>query len=163
MKIFNNPNLYDFQEASRAVENNDGYCPCELTKTADTKCMCKAFREQTSSGFCHCRRFYKVEKLPIITLCGSTRFKDEFFKKLKYFTLQGYIVLLPGAFGHAGDDEVYEANNKAKLDEMHRTKIEMSDAIYIINKNGYIGESTQKEIEWALSLGKQVIYMEENK
>ena len=42
------------------VERNDGYCPCAVFKTPDTKCMCKEFREQTVPGLCHCGRFEKV-------------------------------------------------------------------------------------------------------
>ena len=42
------------------VEANDGYCPCAIWKTPNTKCMCKEFREQTTTGECHCGRFEKV-------------------------------------------------------------------------------------------------------
>lgn len=44
------------------VEQNNGYCPCAIVKTEDTKCMCKEFREQTESGVCHCGRFIKVKE-----------------------------------------------------------------------------------------------------
>ena len=43
------------------VAANNGYCPCLVQKTEDTKCMCKDFREQTTPGKCHCGRFEKVE------------------------------------------------------------------------------------------------------
>lgn len=46
------------QEVLQALKDNGGYCPCRLVKTADTKCMCKEFREQTS-GYCHCGLYYK--------------------------------------------------------------------------------------------------------
>lgn len=46
------------QEVLQALKDNDGYCPCRLEKTADTKCMCKEFREQ-ASGYCHCGLYYK--------------------------------------------------------------------------------------------------------
>lgn len=42
-----------------AVEANDGYCPCMVERSPDTKCMCLEFREQ-ESGLCHCGRFEKV-------------------------------------------------------------------------------------------------------
>lgn len=42
----------------KALNDNDGYCPCRVQKTKDTKCMCKEFREQTS-GECHCGLYYK--------------------------------------------------------------------------------------------------------
>lgn len=45
------------------------------------------------------------------------------------------------------------------LDDMHKAKIDMSDAVYVINRNGYVGDSTLSEIEYANSTGKEVIYM----
>lgn len=47
------------KEMQEAVRANNGYCPCELHKTPDTKCMCKAFREQTGPGACHCGLYIK--------------------------------------------------------------------------------------------------------
>lgn len=44
------------------VDANNGYCPCAIEHTPDTKCMCKAFREQPKPGLCHCRRYEKVEE-----------------------------------------------------------------------------------------------------
>ena len=43
-----------------AVRANDGYCPCAVFKTPDTKCVCKDFREQKEPGPCHCGRYEKV-------------------------------------------------------------------------------------------------------
>ncbi len=62
MKIIKNPNTEIYNEVTRAVEENDGYCPCELQRTADTKCICKAFREQKHSGECYCGRYIKKEE-----------------------------------------------------------------------------------------------------
>ena len=50
-------------------------------------------------------------------------------------------------------------SNKEMLDRIHKEKIRMSDAIYVINKDGYIGESTKQEIEFAKEFGKEVLYM----
>jgi hypothetical protein len=47
------------------------------------------------------------------------------------------------------------------LDEIHKRKIDLSDAIFVINKNGYIGNSTMSEIEYAKSKNKWVLYLEE--
>ena len=44
------------------VQRNNGYCPCAVVKNEDTRCICKAFREQTKPGLCHCGRFEKVEE-----------------------------------------------------------------------------------------------------
>lgn len=51
------------KEFKKLVNENDGYCPCAVFRTADTKCMCKAFREQRDPGPCHCGRFVKVVEL----------------------------------------------------------------------------------------------------
>ena len=106
-------------------------------------------------------------KYKVITLCGSTRFKDEFLRIQKELTLKGYIVLSVGLFGHSGDNEVWEnmdegtlTKTKEMLDDMHKRKIDMSDEIFVINVNGYIGESTKSEIEYAIKNGKKVNYLE---
>ena len=58
-KIVKNPDEAKYKEMSQAVKDNDGYCPCLLEKSEDTKCMCKDFREQDHEGLCHCKRFLK--------------------------------------------------------------------------------------------------------
>ena len=96
----------------------------------------------------------------IITLCGSTRFKDEFMEAQKELTLEGHIVISVGCFGHSDPDPRIEAN-KEMLDEMHFKKIDMADAIYVINVDGYVGKSTAREIEYAKSHDKLIIFHEE--
>ena len=109
-----------------------------------------------------------VGKYKVITLCGSTRFKDEFMEAQKRLTLEGNIVISVGLFGHAGDTEVWETmdegtltKTKEMLDDMHKRKIDMADEIYVINVGGYIGSSTKSEIEYARKTGKTVTYLEE--
>lgn len=101
-----------------------------------------------------------VGKYKVITLCGSTKFKDDFIREQKRLTLEGNIVLTVGMFGHSGDNEVWTENTKAMLDDMHKRKIDMADEIFVINKGGYIGSSTKSEIEYALKTNKKVVYME---
>ncbi len=101
------------------------------------------------------------KEFKIITLCGSTRFKDAFIEAQKRLTLEGNIVISVGLFGHSGDEEVWKENTKDMLDRMHLRKIDMADEIYVINVDGYIGDSTKKEIAYALSRGKKVSYLEE--
>lgn len=103
----------------------------------------------------------------IVTLCGSTKFKKEFLEIQKKLTLLGYIVISVGLFGHSGDNEVWEnmdegalTKTKSMLDDMYKRKIDLSDMIYVINVGGYIGESTRSEIEYAISTGKEVHYLE---
>ncbi len=101
-----------------------------------------------------------VGKFKVITLCGSTKFKDEYMKAQKDLTLQGNIVISVGLFGHSGDDEVWTEGTKEMLDNMHKRKIDMADEIFVINVGGYIGESTRSEIEYAIKNGKKVNYLE---
>ena len=98
----------------------------------------------------------------VITLCGSTRFKDAFLAAQKRLTLEGNIVISVGLFGHSGDAEAMNADTKAMLDDMHKRKIDMADEIYVINVGGYIGESTRSESEYARATGKTVRFLEEN-
>ena len=99
-------------------------------------------------------------KYKVITLCGSTRFKDEFLEAQKRLTLEGNIVISVGLFGHSGDAEVWADGVKEMLDDMHKRKIDMADEIFVINVGGYIGSSTRSEIEYALAHGKTVNYLE---
>lgn len=70
-------------------------------------------------------------KPKVITLCGSTKFKNEFEQKNKELTLAGNIVISVGLFGHSGD--IITAYQKLMLDDLHKRKIDMADAIYVIN------------------------------
>ena len=104
-----------------------------------------------------------VGKYKVITLCGSTRFKDAFIEAQKRLTLEGNIVISVGLFGHSGDDEVWTDGIKEMLDDMQKRKIDMADEIYVINVGGYIGSSTRSEIEYAEDTGKVVLYLEQVK
>ena len=103
-----------------------------------------------------------VGNYKVITLCGSTRFKDAFLQAQKRLTLEGNIVISVGLFGHSGDTEVLTEGVKEMLDDMHKRKIDMADEIFVINVGGYIGSSTRSEIEYARSTGKIVRYLEES-
>lgn len=96
----------------------------------------------------------------IVTLCGSTKFKDEFMRVQKELTLKGYIVISVGCFGHSGD--VFTDEQKIMLDDMHKRKIDMADEIFVINVDGYIGNSTKSEIEYAEAHDKKVNYLTDN-
>ena len=101
-----------------------------------------------------------VGKYKVITLCGSTRFKDAFMEAQKRLTLEGNIVISVGLFGHSGDEEVWAPGAKEMLDDIHKRKIDMADEIFVINVGGYIGESTRSEIQYAQETGKAVQYLE---
>lgn len=97
-----------------------------------------------------------VGNYKVVTLCGSTRFKEQFMQVQKELTLRGYIVISVGLFSHSGD--VITEEQKKMLDDMHKRKIDMADEIFVINVNGYIGESTRSEIEYAKQHNKPISY-----
>jgi hypothetical protein len=128
----------------------------------------------------------------IVTLCGSTRFKEEFEKAEADLTDQGCIVLSVGRFGHR-DGLDMDGDLKKRLDELHLRKIDLADEVFVINatrltccackkpcedasrsfhfspfsdcckaecnQKPYVGESTRREIEYALSVGTPVRYL----
>lgn len=104
-----------------------------------------------------------INGFKVITLCGSTRFKDEFLEAQKRLTLEGNIVISVGLFGHSGDDEVWTEGVKGMLDRQHLAKIDLADEIFVINVGGYIGESTRREIAYAEFKGKTITYMDNSK
>lgn len=100
-----------------------------------------------------------MENIKVVTLCGSMRFKKEMIKVAAELELEkGYSVI---------QCVYFEDNNWDKYDidadefeKLHLKKIFISDAIFVVNVNGYIGESTKKEIEYAKSLQKEILYLE---
>ena len=101
-----------------------------------------------------------IENYKIVTLCGSTRFKEQFLETQKRLTLEGYIVISVGLFGHSGDDDVWKPGVKEMLDDMHLRKIDLADEIFVINVGGYIGESTRRAISYAEKTDKTIKYLE---
>jgi len=95
--------------------------------------------------------------MAVITLCGSTKFKPQFREAEAALTLQGHIVLSVGFFEQSDGIEITGAQERM-LKELHFHKIDMSEAIFVIDVNGYIGESTRAEIDYANKHGKQVRY-----
>jgi len=92
-----------------------------------------------------------------ITLCGSTKFKEEFEEWNKRLSTQGHIVYSVSCFGHSGD--VLTSQEKETLDHVHKQKIDNSDAIVVLNRNGYIGDSTKSEIKYAEKNAKKIFYL----
>ena len=95
--------------------------------------------------------------MKIITVCGSLRFKDEIMKVAEQMELKGNCVLTP-IFQINSNKDSYTEEEITMLGKMHKEKIKMSDAILVVNVNGYIGNSTASEIEFAKSLNKEIMY-----
>lgn len=102
-----------------------------------------------------------------ITLCGSTRFKEEFHKWNHKLAICGHTVYSLSLFGREVTDIGKEGNDivseseKVTLDLVHLDKILNSDAIVVIDKNEYVGFSTSREIEWARMKNKKVYWITE--
>lgn len=98
--------------------------------------------------------------MKIITVCGSLRFMKEIMEITEKMDLQGNCMLsiIYPTKPTKGD---YIEEEIIMLDKMHRERIKLSDAILVVNVDNYIGTSTKNEIEFAKSLGKEIIYYTE--
>jgi hypothetical protein len=102
-----------------------------------------------------------LPELPkVITLCGSTRFKHAFEHWNRKLTLEGHSVFSVGVCSHA-EGVTLEPEVKARLDEVHKRKIDLSDEIFVLDVGGYVGDSTRSEITHAETAGKVVRYLSE--
>lgn len=99
----------------------------------------------------------------IVCLCGSTRFMEAFQKAEFEETLAGRIVLTIGCDTKSDDMLKLPPGTKARLDELHLHKVALADEVLILNVDGYIGESTGRELAHAMKLGKRVRWLEESK
>lgn len=157
--IYNeNPDKNYLAEVTEAIRLNHNYCCCATEKTPDTMCMCKEFREENSAGFCHCERFYKVQKFEIVSLVfydlsdeEALHFVETWRERIEKL---GFIALMielkePDLFGY---------NQKLEMD---KAKIEKSDLVLIIDK--YIPKDNHNFIElseWAEKLHKPFTSLE---
>lgn len=94
--------------------------------------------------------------VPVVCMCGSTKFKQTWIDENKRLTIEGNIVLSVGLFGH---HEGITEELKIKMDELHKRKIDLCDWVWVLDVGGYIGESTRSEIKYAEVKGKLVKYL----
>lgn len=101
----------------------------------------------------------------VVCLCGSTRFWEDFRDEGLRLTLEGKIVLSIGiaapdsmTFAHASDEDGKII--KAALDDLHLRKIDLADVVHVLNRNGYIGHSTTRELAYAVMHGKVITWLE---
>lgn len=156
--IKQNPNEDELKEIIEAVDANDGYCPCALEKTDDTKCMCKDFRDGNNTDFCHCGRFYKVRDYEIIALIGDISDSDtwenyiDWSERLEY---QDFIVM-----GIPLNPFDYRCGSEKHLN-LCKSIIAKSDAVVIISANQELQNIVSELAEWAASIYKKVLTREE--
>ncbi|WP_301172925.1 hypothetical protein [Brevibacillus nitrificans] len=93
----------------------------------------------------------------VITLCGSTKFKEPFERTNAFLTLQGNIVISLAFFEQSEGFEITKEQSDI-LGNVHLRKIDICDEIFVVDVDGYIGESTRKEIEYAKRKGKSIRY-----
>ncbi len=95
--------------------------------------------------------------MKIITVCGSYKYNKEMKEITEKMALNGNCMLTPIDLTKSNKEE-YTKEEILTLGKMHKEKIRISDAILVVNVNGYIGENTKSEIEYAKSLNKEIIY-----
>jgi hypothetical protein len=94
-----------------------------------------------------------------VTLCGSAKYEKEFREWDRVLTLAGHTVYNLAVYpSEMGGKDWYTPKQKAVLDAVHRAKIDNSDCILVLNVDGYIGESTSREIVYATQHGKSIRY-----
>lgn len=95
--------------------------------------------------------------MKVITICGSLKFQNEMMSVSEKLSLEGNCVFMPVY------PVIKRKRNKEELDNLkkiHFKKVELSDAIFVINKDKYIGEGTNLEIEYAKKSSKKILYLE---
>lgn len=99
-----------------------------------------------------------MKDVKVITICGSLKFKDKIMEISEKLALQNNCILsiVYPVKENISDNELFI------LSEMHKIRIKMSDAIFVVNVNGYIGDGVKSEIEYAKSLNKEILYLEKN-
>ena len=156
--IKQNPNEDELKEIIEAVDANEGYCPCALEKNPDTKCMCKEFRDNENTDFCHCGRFYKVRDYETLALIGDVSEEDESKRYMEWCERlfhQDFIVTgIPL--------NLYDINyNNNRRKNLYRSIIAKSDAVLVLGHSQELSNLVLELIEWAGSIGKKVLTRED--
>ncbi|MEG1851062.1 MAG: hypothetical protein RR228_03610 [Bacilli bacterium] len=97
-------------------------------------------------------------EIKVITICGSMRYSKEMMKISEELEIKNSYAVIQCVYNIDGLN--YEGVDASILDKIHKKKIDISDAIYVVNIDGYIGNGTKNEIEYAINNGKEVIYHE---
>ena len=156
--IKQNPYEEELAEIVEAVDANDGYCPCALTKDDDTKCMCKDFRDSKDTDFCHCGRYYKVKNYETLALVGdisdyaAQENYIDWYEKLIY---QNFIVLgvpLNLYDFHCGSEEHFN---------LCKAIIAKADAVVVLGHSQKLYSMITDLIEWAGAINKKVLTRED--
>lgn len=156
--IFKNPYQEEYEEITEAVKLNDNYCPCMIDKNEDTKCMCKTFRDDEETDFCHCGRFYKVKNYETLALIGDTSEDERTINYMNWYerlTHQDFIVLgIPL--------NLYDINcGSEKHFNLCKSIIAKADAVVVLGHDQKLYPMIADLIEWAGSINKKVLTRED--
>ncbi len=99
-----------------------------------------------------------MNKAKVICMCGSLKYTSILMQETEKLTLEGYNVI--SVIYETKDRDSYTDEDIRLFTQLHFQKIDLSDAIYVVNVNGHIGDGTKKDIEYAEQTGKEIIYME---
>lgn len=94
--------------------------------------------------------------MKIVTICGSMRFEKDIMKiTAELETNKGFCVLQPV---YSIEKKIFNEGELKTLADAHYKKIDISDAIFVVNIGGYVGKSVSEEIDYAKSHNKDVLY-----
>lgn len=96
--------------------------------------------------------------IKVVTICGSMKFRSQMMQIAEELELKNNYAVIQCVYSN--NSNKYSKADKDILAKLHFKKIDISDAIYVVNVNGYIGDATKKEIEYAKSLKKEILFLE---
>lgn len=96
--------------------------------------------------------------MKVITVCGSMKYINEMIEVAEKIEFEGNCVLMPLYNPNKTSKDSYTEEECTMLDKAHKERIKLADAILVVNVDGYIGNSTKSEIEFAKDLNKEIIY-----
>ncbi len=99
-----------------------------------------------------------MSDIKVVTICGSMKFRNQMMQIAEELELKNNYAVIQCVYGN--NSNKYSQSDKDILAKLHFKKIDISDAIYVVNVNGYIGDATKKEIEYAKSLQKEILFLE---
>ncbi len=94
--------------------------------------------------------------MKVVTICGSMKFKDKMMEIARDLEIKNKYVVIQCVYSN----DKFNKEEQVLLADLHYKKIDISDAIYVVNVDGYIGTSTKKEIKYAKLLNKEIFSLE---
>ncbi len=99
-----------------------------------------------------------MKKAKVICMCGSLKYTPELMIETEKLTLQGYNVI--SVIYETRDRNSYSDDEIKLFIELHHQKIDLAEAVFVVNFNGHIGDGTKSDINYAKQTGKEIMYLE---